>query len=91
MIRVKLAALSAAAVVVLLTACGGDDNGKATAGAGELPQGSEPVELDPASFTEVLTLGVSGGGGREELVKVERVGMQAARAAGEAPLGERYP
>jgi hypothetical protein len=39
----------------------------------------------------VLTLGVSGGGGREELVKVERVGMQAARAAGEAPLGERYP
>jgi hypothetical protein len=49
------------------------------------------VELDPASFTEVLTLGVSGGGGREELVKVERVGMQAARAAGEAPLGERYP
>jgi hypothetical protein len=267
-IRVKLAALSAAAVVVLLTACGGDDNGKATAGAGELPQGSEPVELDPASFTAdvdnrywpmdpgtrwtyrevdeegkellvvvtatsetkklangitarvvrdtvtedgevvedtfdwyaqdadgsiwylgedtaefedgkvksrggsweagvdgalpgiiipadpaddmkyrqeyyageaedngevlsvgeqvevpaghytdalltkdttalepkvlefklyapdvgpVLTLGVSGGGGREELVKVERVGMQAARAAGEAPLGERYP
>ena len=51
MIRVKLAALSAAAVVVLLTACGGDDNGKATAGAGELPQRSEPVELDPASFT----------------------------------------
>jgi hypothetical protein len=39
----------------------------------------------------VLTLGVSGGGGREELVKVERVGMQAARAAGEAPLGKRYP
>ena len=39
----------------------------------------------------VLTLGASGGGGREELVKVERVGMQAARAAGEAPLGERYP
>jgi hypothetical protein len=38
----------------------------------------------------VLTLGVSGGGGREELVN-ERVGMQAARAAGEAPLGERYP
>jgi hypothetical protein len=30
-----------------LTACGGADNGKATAGAGELPQGSEPEELDP--------------------------------------------
>jgi hypothetical protein len=39
----------------------------------------------------VLALGVSGGGGREELVKVERVGMQAARAAGKAALGERYP
>jgi hypothetical protein len=39
----------------------------------------------------VLALGVSGGGGREELLKVERVGTQAARAAGEVPLGERYP
>jgi hypothetical protein len=39
----------------------------------------------------VLALGVSGGGGREELVKLERVGMEAARAAGRAPLGERYP
>jgi hypothetical protein len=39
----------------------------------------------------VLALGVSGGGGREELVKLERVGMEAARAAGTAPLGERYP
>lgn len=39
----------------------------------------------------VLALGVSGGGGREELVKVERVGVQAARAAGTAPLGESYP
>jgi hypothetical protein len=39
----------------------------------------------------VLALGVSGGGGREELVKFERVGMEAARAAGKARLGERYP
>jgi hypothetical protein len=39
----------------------------------------------------VLALGVSGGGGREELVKIEQVGMRAARAAGRAPLGERYP
>ena len=29
----------------------------------------------------VLVLGVSGGGGREELVKVERVNVEAARAA----------
>jgi hypothetical protein len=39
----------------------------------------------------VLTLGVSGGGGREDLVKIDRVGIQAARAAGTAPLGETYP
>jgi hypothetical protein len=39
----------------------------------------------------VLTLSVSGGGGREELVKRERVGAAAARAAGRTPLGERYP
>jgi hypothetical protein len=39
----------------------------------------------------VLTLGVSGGGGREELMRVEHVGMEAARAAGTTPLGERYP
>jgi hypothetical protein len=38
----------------------------------------------------VLALGISGGGGREELVKVEQVSMQAARAAGTAPLGEKY-
>jgi hypothetical protein len=39
----------------------------------------------------VLTLGVSGGGGREELLRVENVGPSAARGAGTAPLGERYP
>jgi hypothetical protein len=39
----------------------------------------------------VLALGVSGGGGREELVKIEQVGLDAARAAGTMPLGERYP
>ena len=38
----------------------------------------------------VLTVGVSGGGGREELVKVEQVSMQAARAAATAPLGKQY-
>jgi hypothetical protein len=63
-------------------------------------RGRQPTALEPKVLEfklyapdvgPVLTLGVSGGGGREELVKVERVGMQAARAAGEAPLGERYP
>jgi hypothetical protein len=39
----------------------------------------------------VLVLGVSGGGGREELVKVETVSGAAAKAAGTAPLGEPYP
>ena len=39
----------------------------------------------------VLVLGVSGGGGREELVERETVTERAARAAGTAPLGERYP
>ncbi len=39
----------------------------------------------------VLVFGVSGGGGREELVKIETVGAEAAGAAGTAPLGERYP
>jgi hypothetical protein len=39
----------------------------------------------------VLALGISGGGGREELVKLERVGADAAQAAGTAPLGSRYP
>jgi hypothetical protein len=39
----------------------------------------------------VLALGISGGGGREELVTMETVGAEAARRAGTAPLGERYP
>ena len=39
----------------------------------------------------VLAIGVSGGGGREELVKIEQVDEEAARAAGTAPLGETYP
>jgi hypothetical protein len=38
----------------------------------------------------VLALGVSGGVGREELVKVEQVDAEAARAAATAPLGDRY-
>ena len=38
----------------------------------------------------VLALGVSGGAGREELVKVEQVDAEAARAAATAPLGDKY-
>jgi hypothetical protein len=38
----------------------------------------------------VLVLGVSGGGGREELVKIEDVGMEVAKAAGTTPLGQSY-
>ena len=39
----------------------------------------------------VLVFGVSGGGGREELVKAEQVGARAARLAGTTPLGKSYP
>lgn len=39
----------------------------------------------------VLALDVSGGSGREELVAVETVDAEAARAAGTTPLGEPYP
>ena len=38
----------------------------------------------------VLALGISGGGGREELVSMETVGAAIARAAGTAPLGTPY-
>jgi hypothetical protein len=38
----------------------------------------------------VLALGIAGGGGREELVEVETVSANAARAAGTAPLGQSY-
>jgi hypothetical protein len=55
----------------------------------------EPMVLEYKLYAPdvgpVLALGVSGGGGREELVQVERVGMEAARGAGTAPLGESYP
>ncbi len=44
-----------------------------------------------ATVGPVLILGVSGGSGREELVRMERVGPGAARTAGTVPLGEIYP
>ena len=39
----------------------------------------------------VLTLDVSGGAGREELLASRTVADAAARAAGTTPLGEPYP
>jgi hypothetical protein len=57
--------------------------------------GLEPRALEYKLYAPrvgpVLTLDVSGSAGREELVRVERVGADAARAAGAAPLGHRYP
>ena len=55
-IAVRLIGLGIAAVVTsaALVACGGDDETTTEAGAGagaDLPQGSEPVKLDPAEFT----------------------------------------
>ena len=38
----------------------------------------------------VLVFGVSGGGGREELVEMTQVSDRVARAAGTTPLGETY-
>ncbi len=38
----------------------------------------------------ILVLGVSGGGGREELVAMTTVSKRAARAAGTTPLGRAY-
>ena len=57
--------------------------------------GLEPRALEYKLYAPrvgpVLTLDVSGSAGREELVRVERVGADATRAAGTAPLGHRYP
>jgi hypothetical protein len=45
-------AIAAASLLAALTiaSCGDDDEGEGTSGS-ELPQGSEPVQLDPADFT----------------------------------------
>ncbi len=42
----------------------------------------------PTDVGPILTLGVCGGGGREELVGFTTVSAQAARTAGTTPLGE---
>ena len=52
--RAGVALLALGAVAVALAACGGDDEASSDNGAGAaggLPQGSEPVELDPSEFT----------------------------------------
>jgi len=54
----------------------------------------EPEVLEYKLYAEgvglVLTLGVSGGAGREELVSTETVDAATARAAGTSPLGTPY-
>jgi hypothetical protein len=54
----------------------------------------EPEVLEYKLYAEgvglVLTLGVSGGAGREELVSMETVDAATARAAGATPLGTPY-
>ena len=54
------AALAAGIIVVLAAGCGSDDddgngNGETEAASPALPQGSEPVSLDPAEFTTEIT------------------------------------
>jgi len=63
-----------------------------------LTKDTTPLEPDVVEYKlyaprvgPVLTLGVSGGGGREELVAVTRVDARAAGAAGTVPLGRPYP
>jgi hypothetical protein len=46
----RIRAAAAIVATAALASCGGDDDGDAKQ-AGDLPQGSETVELDPASFT----------------------------------------
>ena len=45
--------LTAVAAAAILAGCGGDENGdeRRASAATDLPQGSEPVDLDPADFT----------------------------------------
>lgn len=63
-----------------------------------LTKDTTPLEPDVVEYKlyapgvgPVLTLDASGGAGREELITISRVGDSAARAAGTAPLGKRYP
>ena len=50
----------------------------------------QEYKLYAAGVGPVLVFGVSGGGGREELVDVTQVSDEIARTAGTTPLGEAY-
>jgi hypothetical protein len=57
-VRVGAAAATAALLPALLAGCGSDDDGgniETQAALPALPQGSEPVNLDPAEFTTEIT------------------------------------
>lgn len=49
------------------------------------------VKMYAPGVGPVLALGISGGGDREELLRVEQVSAGAAKAAATTPLGESYP
>jgi hypothetical protein len=51
MSRYTLSTLAVVLAAVTLNACGDDESSSPSAPASDLPQGSEPVELDPAEFT----------------------------------------
>ena len=54
--------------------------------------GSFEAGVDGAQAGVIMPAeGISGGGGREELIRVEVVGGEAAQAAGTTPLGRDYP
>ena len=81
MIRIGRSSLAAAAAV-LAAGCSSLQN---------LPTRDEVASLEADPGSAVLVFGVSGGGGREELLRVEQVDERAAKAAGTAPLGQDYP
>jgi hypothetical protein len=53
--RRQLAILTAAVVALGAAGCGDDEPKHAATRAGDLPQGAEPVELDPADFSADIT------------------------------------
>jgi len=49
---IRLASVAFVLAALLVSGCGGgDDNGSVGAAAGDLPQGSDPVDVDPDEFT----------------------------------------
>lgn len=62
-----------------------------TKGTNALEPRTLEYKLYAPGIGPALALDVSGGAGREQLVKVDRVSRQGARRAGTSPLGEPYP